>query len=297
MQRLKRALRRVLFPGTAVVLIAAVLAAAGLYWAFAAAPEGSALVYTVYAFSFWALTIACVNAPGIAHRVLRRARRSRIIGQCLSDERSRLEAVLAAALAANLLYALINLALWLSAGTPWLLSLGVYYAILAAMRALLLRFAVKRGFDADIRAQWRLCRACGVLMAPVNIVLAGVVVLIMSEEGGFSYDGMLIYAAAAYAFYCVTAGIVNVVRSRRYRSPVMSASRMVSLASALVSMLALEVAMLAEFSTEDETVFRSTMIILTGFAVFVTLAAMGIRMTVRSSRAIKALSDTGGNYD
>lgn len=294
MPRLKRALRRALFPGTAVVLIAAVLAAAGLYWAFAAAPEGSALVYAVYAFAFWALTIGCVNAPGMVRRALGRARRSRLIGRCMTDERSRLEAVLSAALAANLLYALMNLALWLLAGTPWLLSLGVYYAVLAAMRALLLRFAVKRGFDADIRAQWRLCRACGALMAPVDIVLAGVVVLVMSDEGGFSYPGMLIYAAAAYAFYCVTLGIVNVVRSRRYKSPVMSASRMVSLASALVSMLALEVAMLAEFSAEGETVFRSTMIILTGFAVFVTLAAMGVRMIVRSSRAIKALSDTGG---
>ncbi len=84
-------------------------------------------------------------------------------------------------------------------------------------------------------AEWRRCRLCGALLAPLGIVMAGEIVLLMHDDGGFTYAGTLIYAMAAYAFYMITMAIRNVVRYRRYRSPVMSSARVMSLASAAVS--------------------------------------------------------------
>ena len=60
-----------------------------------------------------------------------------------------------------------------------------------------------------------------------------------------------------------------------------------SLASALVSMLALEVAMLEQFGTQEEESFKSLMIVLSGCAVFALLFGMGVYMIIHSTRALR----------
>ena len=87
--------------------------------------------------------------------------------------------------------------------------------------------------------------------------------------------------------------IINVVRYRKYNSPMMSSARVMSLASAAVSMLALEVTMLTQFGAEDDINFRRIMIILSGCAVFALMVGTGIYMIVHSSRALR--ESEGGN--
>ncbi len=295
MERLKHLLRRALFPGVAVVAGCTMLAAAALVWAFAAAPEGNPLVYAAYALSFYALITLCANAVPIVRRARSWARSNKYVARYMEDVPFKVSVSLYGSLAVNTLYALLNAlysALYVSA---WFATLAVYYFLLAVIRFLLVRYAHIHGIGSDMGAEWRRCRLCGALLAPLGIVMAGEIVLLMHDDGGFTYAGTLIYAMAAYAFYMITMAIVNVVRYRRYRSPVMSSARVMSLASAAVSMLALEVAMLSQFGSGDDTDFRSTMIILSGFAVFVLLTGMGAYMIVRSTRELRRGKGGTGN--
>lgn len=99
------------------------------------------------------------------------------------------------------------------------------------MRFSLVRCTRRAG--ADLPGEYRRYRFCGVLLVLMNAALAGVVVLVLHRGGRFRYSGFMIYAMAAYAFYATIAGVVNLVRYRRYNSPVLTASRAVSLAAAL----------------------------------------------------------------
>ena len=94
------------------------------------------------------------------------------------------------------------------------------------MRFSLVRCTRRAG--ADLPGEYRRYRFCGVLLVLMNAALAGVVVLVLHRGGGFRYSGFMIYAMAAYAFYATIAGVVNLVRYRRYNSPVLTASRAVS---------------------------------------------------------------------
>lgn len=96
---------------------------------------------------------------------------------------------------------------------------------------------------------------------------------------------MLIYVMALYAFYVTISGVISLVRTRKYKSPVLSAARVVSLASALVSMLSLEVAMLAQFGGGE--FFRRAMIASTGGAVCLILVGMASAMIVRATKELK----------
>ena len=92
----------------------------------------------------------------------------------------------------------------------------------------------------------------GVLFALVvmNQALAGIVFYIVKQNRGFTYSGTLIYAMAAYTFYITISAAVNVARFRKHGSPLLSAAKAISLTAALVSMLSLETAMLAQFGAE-----------------------------------------------
>lgn len=81
--------------------------------------------------------------------------------------------------------------------------------------------------------------------------------------------------------------VINVVKYRKYNSPVLSAAKVVSLTAALVSMLSLETAMLSQFGASDSLEFRRTMTAVTGFCVCGFVLGMAIYMIIKSSKKVK----------
>ena len=95
---------------------------------------------------------------------------------------------------------------------------------------------------------------------------------------------------AAYTFTALIAAIINVVKYRKYNSPVYSASKTISLAAALVSMLTLESTMLTTFG--NETMSRTEqkwMIGATGGVISVLIVSTAIYMIVDGTRKLKQL--------
>ena len=80
---------------------------------------------------------------------------------------------------------------------------------------------------------------------------------------------------------------MNVVKYRKYRSPVMSAAKVVSLAAALVSMLSLETAMLTQFGSTDSEQSRRIMTACTGAGVCTMILAMAVYMIYHATRELK----------
>lgn len=64
------------------------------------------------------------------------------------------------------------------------------------MRASLLHY-VRRGKKNRV-LEWRRYRLCGIILLFMNVALAGIVILVVHENSGFEYPGMLIYAMAAF---------------------------------------------------------------------------------------------------
>ena len=75
--------------------------------------------------------------------------------------------------------------------------------------------------------------------------------------------------------------------TKKYRQPLLSAGKAVSVAAALVSMLSLETAMLHAFGSENSESFRQTMTFFTGTGVCTLVLVIGIYMIVRSTKALR----------
>ena len=280
MARWKQWVRKLFFPRTAAAA-AIFLGGMGLLaFALLFAREEGLLAYACYGFSAYALAVACLNLPASIRRANQRLMSHPLVSAYWGDELVKACTVLFFSLGANLLYAGCNAVSGIVYGSPWFGSLAVYYLLLSGMRLLLAASSRKQGMTGNTASQWRRYLLCGALLIPMNFALAAVVVLTLKQRGGFHYGKVMIYIMALYAFYAAISGVVNLARSRKFRSPLLSATRVVSLTAGLVSLFALEVAMLEQFG-RGETL-RYVMTASTGGGVCLILVTMSLWMILRA---------------
>lgn len=77
--------------------------------------------------------------------------------------------------------------------------------------------------------------------------------------------------------------VINLVRYRKLGSPVLSAAKVLNFIAALMSILSLQTAMIAEFSVEDDS-FRRIMNGITGAGIWATVIVIAVYMLIRSSK-------------
>ena len=295
MERFKGILNRFLFPGIAVVLISVPAAAALLVYVFLNEQEYSPIAYVAYAVSAYSLTIACAAIVKMPKGGFRAALdKNPHVHRYLTDIPFRAHVSLYVSLGINLLFVVMKLYYGIRYRSVWFGTLAVYYSLLAGMRFLLLRHVNRNSIGKNFVSELRQYRLCGVILLLMNIALLGVVILVVIGNKGFSYEGYLIYVVAMYAFYNIITAVIDIIKYRRLQSPVLSASKAIKLAAALVSMLALETAMLAQFGEGSGEQFRLIMTALTGCGVCLLVLATAVVMLYQSSRQLKLLKNNRG---
>ena len=289
MERFKKILMALLFPHIAVVIIMVPLAAAGLIYAFAIPGANPYVAYAAYAVSAYALTIVCTRAPAIIRWAKRFKNENKYVQIYLSDRHLRMKISLYNSVTLNTLYAALQFGSGLYYDSIWFYALAGYYILLAIMRFFLLKETLKEKPGENQFMEWLHYRFIGSVLLLMNLSLAVIVFFIVWENRGFEHHYIYTIALATHTFTSMTMAIINVIKYRRYESPVMSAAKVISLASALVSMLSMETAMLNAFGTENGSEFRQLMTALTGAAVCLMILAMAIYMIVHGTKEIKKI--------
>lgn len=286
MERFKKILHRLLYPKWQITYLCVIVSAAALVYFLTDSCPIKALSYPVYVFSAYTLTVLCIRVYGAVKKSKQLAGkimdRFPILRRYVTDAEFKTHVSLSSSLGLNLLYALMKFGFGIFYGSVWFGTLAVYYFLLAVMRFILIRFVDKNGFEGKRLLQWKRYRMCGIVLMLMTVVLTGVVILVIHKNEGFYYAGYLIYIMAMYAFYSISAAVVNVVKYRRYKSPVMSAAKVLQLVTALVSILALETAMLAQFGGDDTEAFRSVMTGCTGGGVCAGIFGIALYMICHS---------------
>lgn len=247
------------------------------------------IAYTAYFWSAYAFIITITGIAGIVrfvrqgvrqHPFIRKMLGIPLINRYLKEDSFRTETALYQGFAINLFYAGVKMFSGIRYRSVWFATLAVYYILLAVMRASLLHSVRKAGRNKA--SEWRRYRLCGIILLFMNFALAGIVILAVHQNSGFEYPGMLIYIMAMYAFYATIKAVRNVIKFKRYESPVLSAAKVVNLTAALVSMLSLETAMLTQFGAADDADFRRIMTASTGTGISIMVLGMAVFMVVRS---------------
>lgn len=294
MRRFRQILKRIFCLPPLIAALVALPCFALVIYVLSARLDGTPLAYAAYPLSAYALVVVCAAVPDAVRWLRYIIHHNRLVYKLLSiplgerfvrDDMFRAGLGLYRSLFINLLYAALKLGAGIAFRSVWFTALGVYYLLLAAMRYLLQRRVDWRAKVRDIPWELRRCRTCGIVLLLMTQALAGIVILMVLQRGGYNYPGLLIYGMALYTFYAMTIAVINVVKFRRKGSPVLYAAKALNLVAALVSMLALETAMITEFGGDEA--YRRCMVGTTGATVCAATFALAVVMIVRSTRGLK----------
>lgn len=257
-----------------------------------------AVSYFAYLYSTYALVIFCMWLPDVfrhgnsgAIRLLERVsgKYPRLAGvdEIVRDPERRTRALLLPSLILNLGYAVFKLAVGASIGSEWMIGIGVYYAVLAGLRFALLRTFLAGG--SDVEREWRAYRNTAAQLLLLTLAMTGLIVQAVYFGRAYSYPGVMIYAFALYAFVKVITAVSALLRHRHGENRLLASSRCICLATALMSMLALQTALLHQFGGGEA--FARLINTLFGAAMcLVMLAVCGIMM-IRYRRHIRRIGE------
>lgn len=190
----------------------------------------------------------------------------------------------------NLFYAVINGIFGFINHSPWFGSLAAYYIILCVMRFSTVWYERKILKSNDDKSktihELIVYRNCGILLIVITIAFGGAVIMLMHKEGGKSYPGFLIFAVAAYTFYKVIISIKNIIKTKKFKSPLLATIRNIGYTDALVSLLSLQTAMFFSFGKQGKLDYP-LMNGLTGTAICIMILFIGIYMIYNSKTLMR----------
>lgn len=287
----KKVGKKLLFPPVWLILLLTVASAVLLVFVFTKGWEENPVAYVTYVLAFYTLCVVtafCVMVlPKQYSRIKEKIYANPFGNRMMTDRAYRTRFFLYLSLLVSLAYVGINLLSWYWNHSWWFVVLAVYYIIMAVMRFLLVRYVQKHEIGAKIREEWQRARLCACILLLVNLSLSGAVLMILYQNRGYDYPGMMIYVMAMYTFYSTIHAIIDIIKYRKMESPVMSTAKTVSLSAALVSMLNLETAMFAQFGQEMSLTDQRIFIILTGAGVSITVVTLSLLLILRANKALR----------
>ena len=282
--------KALLYPHIAVMIALVPTATAALVCSMIFLGSESLIAIFNYVIAAYTLTVWCVKIPDMIGFFKRVRQKNKFLIRWHSDARLRINVTLSLSLMINAVYGLFQIWLGVYHRTFWFLSLGTYYLCLGAMRYFLFRHTRKYAPGEEMKTELVKYSACGWIFLLMNLALSLIVFFMVYWNRTFEHHMITAIAMAAYTFASLTAAIINLVKFKKFNSPVFSATKAISFAAACVSMLTLTSTLLTTFKDETMSALEQKIMLgCVGFAVSGVVLAMAIRMIVKGTKELKQI--------
>jgi len=277
---------KIFYPNIAILICLLPISIAVLIFSLVYLGTTSILAILSYIFSFYILLVVCFRVPNIVKFFKNLKQENIYIKKWFSDVRLRVNISLYSSLIWNIAFAILQLGLGFYFKSFWFFSMFAYYVLLGVMRFFLLKHTKKYKANEQKQTEIKKYIICGWLLLALNIALAIIIFFMVYWHKTFYHHMITTIAMAAYTFLTFTFAIINLVRYRKYNSPVYSAAKIITLISAVVSMLTLETTMLTTFGKDNSQVFTQIILSLTGAVVSCFAITMAIVMIIRGYKQL-----------
>lgn len=191
----------------------------------------------------------------------------------------------------SLLFSAFNAYMGIANRSVWYGALAAFYISLAFLRGGVLTYHKNKTkldkLQNDELRKAKVYLKSGIITLILNVALSVAIAQMIFSGQHFSYMGWTVFAYGAYAFYKITSSIISFVRAHKQTDLTVRAIRNINLVDALVSILALQTALLTMFSEDGVDISLANT--LTGCAVSLISIAIGIYMIVSATKKIKRI--------
>lgn len=282
---MKEFFNKILFPNKIIGFLIFNIAFGLLIFVFSCHLEYSPIAYISYVLSFYALIIFCIwfyKVCKFSNEAIKKNKYYR-----LYKKYSLLitKILLYFSLSTNLIYGLFKLGTGIYYKSWWFITFAIYYLLLCFMKSSIVKHINNNG-NITLKKEYEKLKSTGITLLFFNLLLTIIIILIIRQNQVISYNGFLIYLVALYDFYLIISAIINVIKYRKEHSPLIAATKCISLTVAMISMVSLEVAMVYHFGNND-TNFKLIMTGSMGFVICIINSIMSIYMIVKANKYLR----------
>ena len=166
------------------------------------------------------------------------------------------------------------------------LTLAAYYLILLILRFVIFKYEKNNTLGENLNKEYKIFKISAYVLLIMNIINIGLIILTFSDEQIINYHEYLIYGLAAFTFYSTIMTIIQIIKYKKYNSPIILLYKIISLFSSVISLLSLEIVMLNTFGSEDSEISKWRFIGITGLGIVILFISISIYMIVLSKRRI-----------
>ena len=189
-------------------------------------------------------------------------------------------------------YAIFNGVMAIYSMSVWYFSLSIYCILLALTKGAILVYQKKKLQNKDnILSSVKTYRNSGIALLIIHLAITVAVLQMLFVNRFFVYPGLLIYVAATYSFFKITTSIMNIIKSKRIKDYTIKALFSINLADSVISILALQTAMLNTFGTGGK--FETVANAITGTITCLFTLGIGIHMIIKGQKEIKQELNNG----
>lgn len=280
-----------LYPHPAIIICLFPISVSFLVFALINLETKSLFAIISYLLAFYVLLLLSLKIPKIITFFKKLKKENKYLQKWFSDIHLRINVSLYASLVWNIAFAIFQLGLGFYYKSFWFYSLFAYYIFLGIMRFFLVKHTRKYKVNERKEIELKKYIFSGWLLLLMNIALSVIVFFIVYWNRTFEHHMITTIAMASYTFFTFTFAIIDIIRFKKYKSPVYSAAKTISLISGAVSMLTLETTMLTTFGAKESKLFNQIMLSLTGVAVIGFAIITAIIMITKGKKQLKKLQN------
>lgn len=279
---LLRIIKKLLFPRLWMIIILLGVSVFGLLSILINHNDLTVFAYFLYMISAYTLIVIVIKILGVYLQIKTKIYKNKYIQKYINDKQYRGEIMIYIGLLMNLIYVIFRMTTAYIYQSVWFLSIGFYYFVLCLVRFHLLRKVKK---TLNNKKQLYTYKMTGYLIILLNIAMLGMIIQMMVGNKSYIYPGYIIYVSALYTFYDFINAIINIITYKKFNNPILSASKLLNLTGAMMSVYTLQTAMLSQFSINQQQ-FTDMMNTITGISVIILTFVIALYMIITAQQSI-----------
>lgn len=273
--------KKLLYPKNYVLLIGLLTIIISLIYLIFFHGFDTSIAYVLYLIMTYFFIIICIRIYNIVKSKMNKfIDNNKHLSKYKNDHKLKYKISLFTSLILNVVYAMFKLLSGIVFKSFWFISFALYYFLLIILRSNIVKEELND--NTNLKDEFMEYRKTGIILLFTNVILTIIILIIVNQKIMSIYPDWMAITVAVYTFYLLFNSIYNLIKYHKYKSPLISSSKVINVITSLVSLISLEIILIPTFGS-NETEFFEIMIMATGGGIALIIIIISFYMIIKST--------------
>lgn len=277
---MKKNIKKILNPNDTFIILSILNISISLFYLIYFKKFGTPLSYVLYLLMTYSLIVISIKTYKIIKKKIDKIiDNNKYLKKYKNDDKLKYRITLIISLIVNIIYALFKLLFGIYYKSLWFISFAFYYFLLVYLKSNIINEELKH--NVSLEKEYIKYRYIAIIILFINVFLTMIILIIVNEKIFIIYPSFLAITVAVYTFYLIFISIYNLIKYRKYKSPLVSSSKIINVITSLVSLISLEIILIPTYGNDIN--LYEIMIMSTGTGIAIIIFIISLYMIIKST--------------